>query len=125
MSEMMQTNKQDIMNKIKSGSWTFIKVSSWTVWLLVKILFWLHFVLFFQAHLFICLMMCFDFFNHPADVKLVVVQQVLLTLGLIISLVARRKVFVYIFAWLFLVFYFYTFSLPSFELLYSAFDVLD
>ena len=71
MTEMMQTNKQDIMNKIKSGSWTFIKVSSWTVWLLVKILFWFNFGLFFLMQSFLCLMMYDHVPNQIAEVELV------------------------------------------------------
>ena len=125
MTEMMQTNKQDIMNKIKSGSWTFIKVSSWAVWLLVKILFWFNFGLFFLMQSFLCLMMYDRVPNQIAEVELVLFLHISLTIGFLISLIMRQKVFIYIFAWIIFLLFFYVAPLPNLDPYYGYFNTLD
>ena len=117
MTEMMQTNKQDIMNKIKSGSWTFIKVSSWAVWLLVKILFWYIFAWLFLIHIFQGVNIYADFSNQMTDIKTAFWMQVILMLCFYISLSVGKKIFIYIFAWLLLILFWFFPEVQIFDFL--------
>ena len=63
--------------------------------------------------------------NQIAEVELVLFLHISLTIGFLISLIMKQKVFIYIFAWIIFLLFFYVAPLPNLDPYYGYFNTLD
>ena len=63
--------------------------------------------------------------NQIAEVELILFLHISLTIGFVISLIMRQKVFIYIFAWIIILLFFYVVPLPNLDPYYGYFNTLD